>query len=244
MSKSPFSDASFLAQISIAESVTTLGAGAFSGCPKLVSVDFNSRITTLPRSLFNNCPSLTDFPIPDTITSIGDAAFQNCQGLLSITIPDTVTSLGNSPFFNCKSLERAFIGIGISSIPNGCFWDCENLKLIRFYGRVPSLGSGALSGISDEAIALIPHFESKGRTTFGGIKIERVAPVRIEDDELHVEINSPFARFMKLFHSNDLETWTEISDYRVRYSTFIMPPDSPSLSTRGNFFQGRLIRPN
>ena len=65
----------------IPESVTSIGANAFSGCR-----------------------SLTNVTIPDSVTSIEGAAFYECIGLTSVVIPESVTSIGVDAFYDCNNL--------------------------------------------------------------------------------------------------------------------------------------------
>ena len=62
----------------IPNSVTSIGAYAFSGCSGLTSVS-----------------------IPNSVTSIGGNAFEVCRDLTSVTIPRSVTWIGGEAFYNC-----------------------------------------------------------------------------------------------------------------------------------------------
>ena len=68
--------------VTIPDSVTSIGDGAFSGCRNLTSVT-----------------------IPDSVTSIGDGAFSECRNLTSVTIPDSVTEIGWHAFEGYNSLK-------------------------------------------------------------------------------------------------------------------------------------------
>ena len=72
--------------VTIGDSVTSIGNGAFNDCIALRSVTIPNSVTSIGGGAFNNCPSLTSVTIPDNVTGIGDYAFNDCFGLASLTI--------------------------------------------------------------------------------------------------------------------------------------------------------------
>ena len=99
--------------LTIPESVTSIGVCAFSGCSGLTSITIPNSVTSIGVGAFSGCSGLTSITIPDGVTSIGSSAFEGCSGLTSITIPDGVTSIGYYAFYKCYSLESItlpFIG--------------------------------------------------------------------------------------------------------------------------------------
>ena len=89
-----------LITITLPNSVTSIGPGAFYECSSLRSVTIPSSFTSIGESAFYECISLKSVTIPNSVTSIGESAFYNCWGLASVTIPNSVTSIGNSAFYD------------------------------------------------------------------------------------------------------------------------------------------------
>ena len=61
-------------------------------------VTIPNSITSIGWSAFYNCRNLTSVTIPNSIESIGDNAFNGCSKLKKIEIPDSVTYIGSKAF--------------------------------------------------------------------------------------------------------------------------------------------------
>ena len=69
----------------------------------------------------------------------------------------TVTSIAASAFAGKTSLTTVTIPVSITSIGDGAFSGCSNLELLDLSAaNVPSLTSGALSGLSDNTVVVLP----------------------------------------------------------------------------------------
>ena len=93
-----------LISVTIADSVTSIGQGAFLECESLTTIRLPNGLTEIPSSAFNGCKSLTSITIPDGVTSIGDLAFNGCESLNNVIIPESVSSIGKYAFASCSSL--------------------------------------------------------------------------------------------------------------------------------------------
>ena len=61
-------------------------------------VTIPNSITSIGWSAFYNCRNLTSVTIPNSIESIGDNAFNGCSKLKKIEVPDSVTYIGSKAF--------------------------------------------------------------------------------------------------------------------------------------------------
>ena len=165
-----FCNCSGLTSVTIPDSVTNIGAGAFDGCAGLTSITIPNSVTSIGNSAFSGCAGLTSVTIPGSVTSIGDWAFLGCTGLTSITIPNSVTSIGDYAFDNtawynnqpdglvCAGkvaykykgempsdtsivLEEGTLGVG-----NDAFSGCTGLTSITIPDSVTSIGDRAFFG--------------------------------------------------------------------------------------------------
>jgi hypothetical protein len=115
-----------LTSISISNSLTAIGDGAFGGCMNLLSVTMPDSVTNIGAAAFSACTSLTNVTM-STAASIGTEAFINCYALPSISIPNGVTSIGDSAFYSCTSLHNITIPSSVTNLGGGAFSYCSSL---------------------------------------------------------------------------------------------------------------------
>ena len=86
---------STIADVTILEGITNIGAGAFINCTALNNVVIPQTVTNIGLSAFKRCGALTSISLPNHLTSLGNWCFQE-SGLTSLTIPATVRTLGKA----------------------------------------------------------------------------------------------------------------------------------------------------
>lgn len=98
-----------LTDVTIGNSVTSIGRNAFYRCDSLTSLTIGNSVTTISGSAFSYCIGLTSVTIPNSVRNIGEYAFQTCSNLTSVTILDSVTSIGSSAFRYCSRLASVTV---------------------------------------------------------------------------------------------------------------------------------------
>ena len=151
-----YSYRSFIRRAVIANSVTSIGDYAFSGCSSLTSATIPNSVTSIGRDAFYYCNSLTSVIIPDSVTSIGLSAFEGCSSLTSVTIPNGVKSIESFAFRGCSSLISVTIPDSVTSIEWGAFEDCSSLTSVKIGNGVKSIGDDAFNGCSNLTSVTIP----------------------------------------------------------------------------------------
>ena len=147
ISANMFRSGAFTGSLTIPNSVTTIGDGAFYGCSGLTgSLTIPNSVTTIGGSAFYGCSGLTgSLTIPNSLTSIGSSVFRGCSGLTgSLTIPNSVTSIGNHAFRGCRGFTGSLtIPNSVTKILNYSFYGCSG-----FTGSLTIPNSVTLIGAS------------------------------------------------------------------------------------------------
>ena len=145
--------------------VTRIDNYAFSNCKKLTDVTIPDSVKTIGDLAFNGCSGLTSVNIPESVKNIGVYAFSSCQKLKSVTVPGSVKKIADGTFLECTDLASVKISSGVKiigsmafgscavksiSIPNSvteiaefAFNNCEELKSIKIGSGVTSIGESA-----------------------------------------------------------------------------------------------------
>ncbi len=162
---------------------------AFYNCTSLTNVTIPDSVTSIGNSAFYRCTGLTSVTIPDSVTSIEHGSFQNCTGLTSITVASgnkiyhsagnciigtasktlvlgcknsvipsdgSVTSIGYAAFEECTGLTSITIPDSVTSIGYAAFEYCTGLTSITIPDSVTSIGNYAFYGCTELTSIIIP----------------------------------------------------------------------------------------
>jgi len=161
-----------LTEVTIPQSVVSIGGGAFANCKNLTKVTFDydydeEGLESIGNSAFSQCDSLEsivmlmddDYSIPNSVTSIGHNAFFGCSALKKISIPSGLTTIEENTFFGCSSLTRvieSYAGSSLTTIGRGAFHGCK-LQFYYIPESVTSIGDAAFYNCSNLFATRIPN---------------------------------------------------------------------------------------
>ena len=166
-------------EITIPNSVISIGDGAFQWCNSLMSVTIGSSVSSIGENAFGGCSGLTSINFPNSVANIGKNAFRECTGLTSVTIPNSVTSIGEYAFYGCKGLTSVIIGDGVTSIGALAFCVCSALTSITIPNSVTSIGEEAFA-YCENLTTLTIDSKTFGEMAFAGCK--NLASVTLGDN--------------------------------------------------------------
>jgi len=146
-------------RVTISGSVKSIGQYAFQDCKNLTYVKIAEEVTAIQPGTFSGCGSLTDVVMPDGIEQIGDKAFLNCHNLVYIYHysknvqngahllgwPTLLTKVGFYSFHGCKFSD---IPTSLHYIGDYAFSDCRNLTSVRIPATVSYIGMTPFQGCS------------------------------------------------------------------------------------------------
>jgi hypothetical protein len=136
--------------------VTDIGTNAFQNSG-LTSVTIPDSVTNIGSGAFETSESLTNVTFGDSVISIGDYAFYGCQALTNVTMAEGLASIGSFAFSGWVvvlvlgdgpgpcALTSITIPSSVTNIGIGAFEGCANLTAISVASNNPAYSS--LNGV-------------------------------------------------------------------------------------------------
>ena len=129
-------------EITLPESVTRIGEGAFQHASGLKIIHLPRNLKTIERNAFAFLPELKEIDLPDAITEIPQGCFWNCGSLRHMTFPTSLRMINRYAFRDCTALEQLRLPGGLISLVSGAFQGCSSLREVVFPESLRMIGSG------------------------------------------------------------------------------------------------------
>ena len=118
-----------LKEVTIPETVNTIGSSAFVCCYQLESITIPESVTTIKSYAFAGS-GLKSAEIPDSVTNFNEGAFQDCSALASVKLPAHIADIPMNCFARCSALQRIEMPEPVQTIKESAFVDCGALAEI------------------------------------------------------------------------------------------------------------------
>jgi hypothetical protein len=164
---SSFQCCSSLTQVTIPESVISLGSYIFyndTNDTALESLEILGNITEIPDFLCYGCSKLKELKFPDSVHSMGIYAFYDCSLIKDFTLFSGVDSFAQSCFAGC-GFEEVDLS-NLTEIPSYMFQNCSSLKNVTFSPNLKEIGEHAFENCAFQSLSLPDKVESVGRYCF------------------------------------------------------------------------------
>ena len=180
-----------ITSITIPNSVTSIGNGAFNGCKSLTSITIPNSVTNIGsgeynygcwEGFFSGCSSLKSIivkegnPVYDSRNNcnaiVETATNTLVVGCQSTNMPSSITSIGPGAFAGLENLTSIYIPNSIMSIGDAAFQNCFTLTSITIPNSVTSIGDYAFNSCSSlTSVTIGNSVTSIGDDAFYRIKL-------------------------------------------------------------------------
>lgn len=150
-----FRDCKNLSNVTFSDTLTEIGDYAFSGS-RLSYVTIPSSVKAIGKSAYSSCRYLRAVTFENGVETIGESAFANCYDVTKIVLPDSVKSIGNSAFSGCTRLSSVKLPSGITSVGKSTFYGCTSLSNISLPESVTHIGDTAFYNCNFKNDFVIP----------------------------------------------------------------------------------------
>lgn len=140
-----FYGCSILKDMKVPTTVATIGSYAWYNCSGMTSIQLPN-VTELSDYLLFGCSKLTEVVIPDSVTKIGAYAFNGCTGITALIIPDQVQTIEAYTFYGCTGIKTVRLSVNLKSIGINAFYGCTGITALTLPSKLETIGNGALQG--------------------------------------------------------------------------------------------------
>lgn len=127
---------SHLISVSVSEGVKVIGSEAFRGCISLAYIDFPESISEIGAGAFTSCQVMKSvrFKPGSGSVKIGDNIFMDCRELLHVTLPQTIDRISPGMFQSCWALPTLYIPKSVKEVGLDAFASVNSLAIVYFGG--------------------------------------------------------------------------------------------------------------
>lgn len=156
---SAFSDVQLISTLIIPNSVTLIGSGAFWRVGEGCTIVMPNKLEYIGAFAFDLCAAHIELILPPTLKYIGKQAFSSASNVTgTFSLPDGLEYLGDYAFGGCgKDLEGDIvIPSSFDEVPAGISPNFKNCVNVKLHDGIRKIGNGALGGIKMASPIIFP----------------------------------------------------------------------------------------
>lgn len=128
----------------IPDTITSIRAHEFESCSSLTSVTLSDSVTFIGARAFSGT-GLTSARLPNSVTYIGPRAFMNCDSLTFASLPNALTQIAIALFYSCDSLTALNLPVSVTSILPLAFAECPSLTSVTIPSSAVNISGSAFA---------------------------------------------------------------------------------------------------
>lgn len=134
-----FSRCNSLERINFPQALNIIGYRAFFGCSNLKKVELSDDMDEIDNRAFEDCTSLENIKMPQTLNTLGEGTFSGCSNLKHIVLPNNLQVIQERTFQCCRALQSVDMPQTLKQIKHQAFISCENLEWVHIPASVDVL---------------------------------------------------------------------------------------------------------
>lgn len=152
--------------------VESIDNNAFHGCEEITQITIPNSLKTIGEQAFEHCVKLNKITLGKGVKTIGDYAFINCKEVKSITIPKNVTAIGDKAFgyydgyIDCAKKVENFTVLGYEGSTAQKYAKDNGFKFNSIGTKITLAKSAGSVYVKGKVNIKTTVKDGKGKTTF------------------------------------------------------------------------------